>query len=558
MALPLSQAERSTYRSTIKVLTDYQTRLENSLKRGLRIPLPVLQRLHTRYLTSDPAKQLEAMSEELQTTSETYLSRLREMAPESLSAFVEFMTPEEPPALHHEFFCDKLELIERRDILRATFSCPPGHAKTKFCSRYFPAWYLGRNKNHRYLQGGHSQNFAENEFGKYVRDILADPRYQEVFPGVGLHPRSTAAGSWRINHTRAGGYVAKGVGQSIAGYRGHCGGIDDPFGTREDAQSEAIRNKVGNWLFTDFSTRMLPGAPMFIIATRWHMDDLIGRVEEHSRNKVGIPWEIFNLSAIIETEDEMACDPMGRSMGEVLWPDFYGVEEILNFKATLPAADWHALYKGRPRDEDGNVVKATWFRRYNRLPAVHYPGSNSNPTNDPSQRLRRVTISVDCANKDTARANPTVIGVWYEDMSRRHYLAEVVRKKMEFNTMVRMVETKAAEHGATAILVEDAGAGTQFLQQRAGLAPAPLIACATGNKSKEFRFDGVTPMIEGGEVFLPYASPWLTEYESELLAFPNAGTDDQVDMTSQYLAWARARGNYGTRRLKTGQSGGKR
>lgn len=479
------------------------------------------------------------------------------MAPNSLSAFVEFMTPDEPPAEHHEFFCDKLEAIERRDILRATFSCPPGHAKTKFCSRYFPAWYLGRNRGHRYLQGGHSQNFAENEFGKYVRDILADPRFQEVFPGVGLHPRSTAAGSWRINHTRAGGYVAKGVGQSIAGYRGHCGGIDDPFGTREDAQSEAIRNKVGNWLFTDFQTRLLPGAAMFIIATRWHMDDLIGRVEAMSKIGKGIPWEIFNLPAIIETDEDMALDPLGRNMGEVLWPSFYGPAEILNFKATLPSADWHALYKGKPRDEDGNVVKAAWFRRYTRLPSTVDRRSNMPDDGDLSRRLRRVTVSVDCANKDTARANPTVIGVWYEDQSRRHYLAEVVRKKMEFGVMTRTVENLAADHNATAILVEDAGAGTQFIQQRAGLAPAPLIPCATGNKSKEFRFDGVTPMIEGGEVFLPRTAVWLPDYEAELLAFPNAATDDQVDMTSQYLAWARTRGHYGTRKLKTNQRGGR-
>ena len=877
----LSLAERSTYRSTIQGLTDLERRLEQSLKRGQTIPLKAQTHLRHRYQTSESSRWLEAVSNELGTTTETYLSLLKGMAPNSLSAFVEFMTPEEAPARHHEFFCDKLEAIERRDLLRATFSCPPGHAKsldvnlpilttagwktigtldvgdyvygtdgkptrvlaksevfnkpcyrattsdgetvivsadhrwtlrrrrgygfvtdttqafvdwkaaqkdcrsfllpsitplagedaglpldpyllgvwlgdgstdaaritssdedrstfakvferagytvshlptphiafdvlglrtplrtlkvlgnkhipaaymraspaqrlallqglmdtdgncrdnggcrfsntderlidatrellwslgipntkvlmrldqsywhdgytrrqcwqinfsgvdcfrlerklarlkackrrygryidfepcetvptqciavdafdelflvgrsfipthnTKFCSRYYPAWYLGRNRNHRYLQGGHSQNFAENEFGKYVRDILADPRFQEVFPDVMLHPRSTAAGSWRINRTRSGGYVAKGVGQSIAGYRGHCGGIDDPFGTREDAQSEAIRNKVGAWLFTDFQTRLLPGAPMFIIATRWHQDDLIGRVEIMSKQGKGIPWEIFNLPAIIETEEELATDPLGRDMGEVLWPEFYNEKEILNFKATLPGADWHALYKGRPRDEEGNVVKVGWFRRYKRLPAPYFPGTNSNPDGDTGSSLRRVTVSVDCANKDTVRANPTVIGVWYEDHSRKHYLAEVVRKKMEFNTLVRTIESVAAAHNATAILVEDAGAGSQYLQQRAGLAPAPLIPRPTGNKSKEFRFDGVTPMIEAGEVFLPQQAIWLPDYEAELLAFPNGTTDDQVDMTSQYLAWARAGRRFGTRKMKTGQRGG--
>ena len=139
----LSLAERSTYRSTIQGLTDLERRLEQSLKRGQTIPLKAQTHLRHRYQTSEPSRWLEAVSNELGTTTETYLSLLKGMAPNSLSAFVEFMTPEEAPARHHEFFCDKLEAIERRDLLRATFSCPPGHAKTKFCSRYYPAWYLG-------------------------------------------------------------------------------------------------------------------------------------------------------------------------------------------------------------------------------------------------------------------------------------------------------------------------------------------------------------------------------------------------------------------------------
>lgn len=475
------------------------------------------------------------------------MSLLRQEAPNSLSCFVEYMTPEEPPAAHHEFFCEKLEAIERRDIMRATFSCPPGHAKTKFCSRYFAAWYLGRNPNHRYLQGGHSQNFAENEFGKYVRDIIFDPKFQKVFKGITINAKSSAAGNWRIAQAR-GGYVTKGVGQSIAGYRGHIGGIDDPFGSREDAQSEVIRNTTGNWLFTDFRTRLLPNSPLFIIATRWHPDDLIGRVEALSRaNKDTIPWEIYNLSAIIETEQEMMLDPMGRSIGEALWPDFYDVRELMEIKSTLPASDWLALYKGTPKDLEGTVVKGAWFQRYDRLP-LDIKGFNDLEGTLPKRK--RVTVSVDCAQKATKRSNFTVATVWVEDYNGRHYLADVLRERMEYPTMVAKVEALAQKWGAGAILVEEAGAGIQYIQNRAGKAPAPVITIATDNKSKEYRFDGVTPMFEAGEVWLPKKAPWLTDYETEILAFPNGSADDQVDSTSQYLTWARKRGKYGTKKLK--------
>lgn len=457
------------------------------------------------------------------------------------------MTPDEPPAYHHEFFCDKLEAIERREIMRATFSCPPGHAKTKFCSRYFSAWYLGRNPNHRYLQGGHSQNFSENEFGKYVRDIILEPKFQKVFPQVRINAKSSAAGSWRIAGAR-GGYVTKGVGQSIAGYRGHIGGIDDPFGSREDAMSETIRNTTGNWLFTDFSTRLLPNSPLFIVATRWHPDDLIGRVEALNRSgTMAMPWEIYNLPAIIETEQEMLLDPLGRSIGEPLWPEYYGIKELMERKATMPGTDWLALYKGTPRDLEGNLVKSVWFNRYDLLP-INIVGLNSIEGTLP--RRKRVTVSVDCAQKATKRSNYTVATVWIEDYQGRHYLADVLRKRMEYPEMLQRVEALAVKWGANAILVEEAGAGIQYIQNRAGKAPAPVIAIATNNKSKEFRFDGVTPMFEAGEVWLPKRAPWLVDYETEILAFPNGTDDDQVDSTSQYLDWARKKGKLGSKKMK--------
>jgi predicted phage terminase large subunit-like protein len=147
--------------------------------------------------------------------------------------------------------------------------------------------------------------------------------------------------------------------------------------------------------------------------------------------------------------------------------------------------------------------------------------------------------------------------VWIETVDGKHYLAEVRRKRVEFPDMIRLIEGTASDwiargYPVGAILVEDAANGTPYLQQRKGLAPAPLIRIPKPSADgKVRRFDAVTPMFEAGEVILPRRAAWLPDYEDEVLAFPSGTFSDQVDMTSQYLAWARGRGSgrYGTRRL---------
>ncbi|MGZ9074154.1 MAG: phage terminase large subunit [Burkholderiaceae bacterium] len=501
---------------------------------------------------NDPQALLTALLQEQESREQTYLEALRENSANSLSCFVEFLTPDEPPADHHEFMCDYLEAIERREVPRAAFSMPPGHAKTKFCSKYFPAWYLGRNSRHRYLQGGHSQAFCENEFGKSVRDIIADNRFRDVFPDVSLNPRSTAAGNWKLGNQK-GGYVTKGVGQKLAGYRGHCGGVDDPFGSREDAESAIIREKVRTWFFADYRTRFLPNSPIFIVATRWHEDDLIGHVEQLNKEGKGLPWEIINLNGLIEDEYEAAVDPMGRDVGEPLWAEYYTAPILMELKNTLSARDWWSLYKGRPRPEEGNVVKLNWLRRYDRLPAWK-------PTPGEQQQVRRITVSVDTANKANERAAYSVATVWMEGVDGFHYCADVRRDKVEFNELIGFIEDTARMWGAHAILVEDKGNGTSYIQQRQGKAPCPIITIKPeAGGSKEFRFDAVLPMFEAGLVLFPKAAPWMGEYESELLQFPNGTYKDQVDSTSQYLNWVRKAQGYGARKMgKNGKQGPKR
>jgi predicted phage terminase large subunit-like protein len=539
----ITSEERIKFRSSLARLTSLMTLLEASIRMQDHIPAQAQAAISRLTSTEVPESQMRAMTEIQQKTEDQYMARLKEAAPWSLSCMVEYFTPDEVPAPHHEFMIEHLEALESKELMRMLLSMPPGHAKTKFCSRFFPAWYLGRNSYNRYLQGGHSQAFVENEFGKVVREIVNDDRYSELFPETILSRSTKGAGNWKLSNNR-GGYVTKGVGQGIAGYRGNIGGIDDPFASREDAESAIVRQKTYDWFNADFTTRLLPGSPLFIVATRWHPDDLCGRVEEWNSEGKGLPWTVINLPVVYE--DDSVPDPLGRNVGDFLWPEYYTEDMIKNLKETLPPRDWNSLYMGTPVSGEGNMINIDWVNRYEQLPRDRVDPDG----NIIEHKVRRITVSADVANKDGERNDYTAITVWVESMSNQHFLAHVFRKRMMFEEMCTKVNNIARVWGANAILIEDQGAGTQYIQTQSGIAPAPVIPIATNNKSKAFRFDGVTPMYQAGEVFHPKRASWLANYERELLQFPLASNDDQVDSTSQYLAWARKRTVGGTKRLR--------
>jgi predicted phage terminase large subunit-like protein len=533
-----SHAMRRQVRGQIKLLDNARNTVERCLQRGLPIPEDVLK-IAEPFGTKEPGALIQIFTLMHAQLEAAYMEELRSLARNDLTAFAEYMNPEEPPAPHHIWMCEKLMQMESREILRMLISMPPGHAKSTYSSRIYPAWYMGRNVKHKYIQAGHTTSFCESEFGKKTKALIDNERFRDIFPTVTLAVDSKAAGNWSLAGT-GGQYLTRGVGQGISGFRAHMAGVDDPFASREDAESQTIRDKVYDWFSADFTTRLLPNSPMFVVATRWHSDDLCGRVEDMNRQGKGIPWEIINLPAICEDPE---TDPMGRQEGEPLWKDFYTYEHLMNLKATLPPRDWNSLYMGKPVDEEGGVIIGEWLKTYSMM-----PGANS---------TKRTVVSVDSAIKANQRADFTAIGVWREDYDGFHHLCYVHRARVEFPEMVKLIANIAIEWKADVILIEDKGSGTQYVQTQATKAPCPVVPLSPNNNSKEFRLDGVAPMFQAGLVLLPERAEWLPDYQSELLGFPNAKYDDQVDFTSQYLTWARQGIKRGNVKLQ-GKSSGSR
>jgi predicted phage terminase large subunit-like protein len=261
-----------------------------------------------------------------------------------------------------------------------------------------------------------------------------------------------------------------------------------------------------------------------------------------SKEGEGIPWKIINLPALADSDD----DPLGRAYNEPLWPDYYTVDFLRNLQHTLPPKAWNALYMGKPSDTLGGVVNSDMFARYKTLP-TNIKSENGSIV---KQNVKRITISVDCASKVQERNDFTAISVWMEEVGTGlHYLCEVVRKRLEFDDMAKEIDHTARKWNANLILVEDKGAGTQYIQTRKGKSHIPIVPI-NPRGDKEFRFDGVIPMFTTGMVLLPESAHWLPDYEAELIAFPNGKFDDQVDTTSQYLEHVRQGVKLGTVKLK--------
>jgi predicted phage terminase large subunit-like protein len=211
---------------------------------------------------------------------------------------------------------------------------------------------MGRNPDKQIITCTYSGEFA-TDFGREVREIVAGQEYQSLFPGVHLAEDSKAKGRW---HTTDGGvYVAVGVGGPITGRGAHLALIDDPIKNRQDADSEVVRESVWKWYTSTLRTRLMPGGAIVLVLTRWHEDDLAGRLLEAAEHG-GEQWEVVSLPALSER-------------GEALWPEWYPVAELNAIKSAVGPRDWLALYQQQPTADDGTFFKREWFRaRYQTLP----------------------------------------------------------------------------------------------------------------------------------------------------------------------------------------------
>ena len=307
--------------------------------------------------------------------------------------------------------------------------------------------------------------------------------------------------------------------------------IDDPLKGRAEADSETYRRAAWDWWTETARTRLAPQAFVVVVATRWHEDDLIGRLvaddEDHT-------WRVINIPAQCETDD----DPLGRRPGEYLQSARLNLdgsrrtdEQWAKIRRDVGARAWTALYQGRPAPAEGNMLKRAWWQ-YDTAPLAVARADGSMHTHGFDMLLQ----SWDMAFKD-ADANDYVAGqVWGRRGAEAHLLDQV-HDHLDFPATCAAVKALSARWPqANLKLVEDKANGSAVIAQLrktvGGLVPV------TPKESKEARAAAVSPFVEAGNVYLPdpTRAPWVAELINEASSFPNAAHDDMVDALSQALA----------------------
>lgn len=421
----------------------------------------------------------------------------RRAARKSLINFTEYTLPHYRPAAHHTLIAEKLESLERGDIDRLMITMPPRHGKSELASRRFPAWFMGRHPGKSVIAASYNSDLA-TDFGRQVRNIVASPEYARLFQ-THLSEDSRAANRW--NTQDGGAYVAAGVGTAITGRGADVLLIDDPLKDRDEADSELQRNKVWDWYTSTAYTRLAPKGRIVVIQTRWHEDDLAGRLIDEQK-KGGDEWTVLDLPAI-------------TSDGKALWPEFYPLAVLERYRSVLPARDWSALYQQRPTPEEGAYYKREWFRYYDERPAALriYGASDYAVTDGDGDYTVHVVVGIDPKDNiyvlDLWRGQ-TASDVWVQvwlDMVRKH-------KPMMW----------VEEQGQ---IIKSIG---PFLDRRMReekvYCRREQVASASDKPTRSRSIQARTSM---GKVYLPSKASWLATFEGELLTFPAGKHDDQVD-----------------------------
>lgn len=433
-----------------------------------------------------------------------------------------FRPVESAVAAHHLLLLLAIERTAARRNGRLMVFMPPGSAKSTYCSVVAPSWLMGRQPDMRVILASYGTDLARRH-GRRARQVVRSPGFASIF-GCSLSSGTSAADEWALSNGSE--YLAGGILSGITGNRAHGLFIDDPVKGREQADSKTIRDKTWDAYRDDLLTRLIPGGFVVLVQTRWHEDDLAGRILPKGyagesgliRCTDGLDWEVLNVPAECERTD----DPLGRRIGQMLWPEWFDAKHWAPFRQQ--SRTWAALFQQRPRPDEGGIFKEAWCRnRWNVLPA----------------EAKVIVHSWDTAQKPEEINDPTAGAIFHSGRGvTGHYLREVFRERIDYPTLRRKVIAYAERDRPAAILIEDKSSGQSLIQDLRTSTSLPVIAIEPKG-DKLFRATEVSAMVEAGLLHLPAVAPWLIDFEGEFFGFPLSTNDDQVDAVTQYLRWAR-------------------
>lgn len=454
--------------------------------------------------------------------------------------FTVFTKPDYQVGWHHRALCRKLNDFAAGKIRRLMVFMPPRHGKSELVSRRLPAYIFGRNPNSKIIAASHTADLAAS-MNRDVQRIIEGPEYRTVFPETSLsgeNIKTLAYGSYLRNsgefeivgHT--GAYKCAGVGGALAGRGGGYLILDDPIKDNEEAESEVYREKLWDWYNTVFETRGEKGAGILITLTRWHEDDVAGRLLKRGKeDPEADQWEVINFAAIKESA-EVPGDP--REEGEALWSDKFPIEDLKKKRATSGSRVFNAIYQQRPSSEEGELLKRIWLtrpdRRFKTLPEL------------PRGRWDKLLISTDMRFKKDKKTGDYVVHQAWAKLGARGYFLGEHRGRWGFNDSIKEFLKIIARtpvggfslKGTDPKYVEDKANGPALENYLEDHVPGIILVEPDGGKVA--RVHAVTPLWEAGNIWLPDAClyPPIDAIVEEWISFgPGCAFDDRTDTMSQ-------------------------
>ena len=428
------------------------------------------------------------------------------------------------PSKFHKHLCDTVQDFVERKTEKAyeilIINTPPQVGKSTSLTETFPSWYLMKHPDESIIQVSYGDDLAER-FGK--RNLEKVKEFGHIF-GVEVDPKKQTSREFQILGHR-GRMISKGIGSGLTGHSGHLIIIDDPIKNREQADSESVRNSVWDEFADSILTRTQAGSKIILIMTRWHEDDLAGRILEN------MPEVTTYINYECECESEN--DPLGRKpahdgeLGEPLVPELGKDAEWLketkkNFIAMNGLRTWNALYQGHPTIAEGNILKKEWWQYY-----------NVDDYLDGKVGFDQLILTLDATFKDGEKNDYVALEVWGK-RENRMYLVDLVNEHLDFSGTVRRLRLMRAKYPRIGgVYIEDAANGTAILNVLRNEVVG-LIAVKP-DKSKEARVNAVSFAIEAGNVFLPKDREWTHKFVEQCAKFPNDKHDDMVDAMSMAL-----------------------
>lgn len=466
----------------------------------------------------------------------------RRAARSSFIDFAQYVDDLYMPDPFHEALGEAFDKVVSGKINRLIINAPPQHGKSSAASEKFPAYWLGQRPNDPVIIASYGAELAEEKSRK-VRDIVEGEAYTNIFGAhatrgdspIEINSVSRAVYKWHLAPPYRGGVRAAGVIGPITGFPAKLGIIDDPVKDMKEAQSPTIREAVWTWYRSTFRTRINEGGAIILIMTRWHPEDLVGKIlDQASKDQ----WTILRFPALAETQEDRdrnnlflglpvgLPDPLGREPGEPLAPRRFSKDELHKIRTDVGPMIWGAEYDNVPRLREGNMFKRDWFKPMR--PDMAVP-----------RQAKRVRYWDKAATEGGNGA--ASCGVLIAKAEGKFYIEHVVRGRYSAagreDIILQTAQSDASKYGRHMVATwteqepgsggkESADATIRNLSKHGFSIKADR---PTGNK--DLRLEPLAAQAEAGNVFI-LPGPWNEEYVDEMCAIPYAAVRDQGDASS--------------------------